>query len=76
LVFVAAGVGVTPLMSILRYMRDRRETRRVLFVYANREAGDIVFRGELASVMVRDAVSRASVALPTAVASCRPAAGR
>jgi predicted ferric reductase len=50
LVFVAAGVGITPLMSMLRYMRDRRETRRVLLVYANRGAADIVFRGELASI--------------------------
>jgi predicted ferric reductase len=50
LVFVAAGVGITPLMSMLRYMRDRREARRVLLVYANRGAADIVFRGELDSI--------------------------
>jgi predicted ferric reductase len=50
LVFVAAGVGITPLMSMLRYMRDRREARRVLLVYANRGAADIVFRGELESM--------------------------
>jgi ferredoxin-NADP reductase len=47
LVFVAAGVGITPLMSMLRYMRDRRDPRRVLLVYANRSAKDIVFRKEL-----------------------------
>jgi predicted ferric reductase len=39
LIFVAAGVGITPLMSMLRYMRDRREPRRVLLVYANRRPG-------------------------------------
>jgi predicted ferric reductase len=50
LVFVAAGVGITPLMSMLRYMRDRRQARRVLLVYANRGAADIVFRGELESI--------------------------
>jgi predicted ferric reductase len=50
LVFVAAGVGITPLMSMLRYMRDRRDARRVLLVYANREAADIVFRSELESI--------------------------
>jgi predicted ferric reductase len=50
LVFVAAGVGITPLMSMLRYMRDHREERRVLLVYANPGAADIVFRGELASI--------------------------
>jgi ferredoxin-NADP reductase len=50
LVFVAAGVGITPLMSMLRSMRDQREARRVLLVYANRGAVDIVFRSELESI--------------------------
>jgi predicted ferric reductase len=50
LVFVAAGVGITPLMSMLRYLRDRREPRRVLLVYANRGAADIVFRSELEAI--------------------------
>jgi predicted ferric reductase len=50
LVFVAAGVGITPLMSMLRYMRDQREGRRVLLVYANRGAADIVFQRELESI--------------------------
>jgi ferredoxin-NADP reductase len=49
-VLVAAGVGITPLMSMLRYMRDQRDTRRVLLVYANRGAADIVFRSELGSI--------------------------
>jgi predicted ferric reductase len=47
LVFVAAGIGITPLMSMLRYMRDRGDSRRVLLVYANRHVDDIVFRNEL-----------------------------
>jgi ferredoxin-NADP reductase len=50
LVFVAAGIGITPLMSMLRYMRDRRDSRRVLLLYANRGAADIVFKNELASI--------------------------
>jgi predicted ferric reductase len=50
LVFVAAGVGITPLMSMLRSMRDQGEARRVLLVYANRGAADIVFRSELESI--------------------------
>ncbi len=50
LVFIAGGVGITPLMSMLRYMRDRREARRVLLVYANRVAADIVFRSELEAI--------------------------
>lgn len=50
LVFVAAGVGITPLMSMLRYMRDRRQPRRVLLVYASHSLADVVFADELAAI--------------------------
>jgi predicted ferric reductase len=50
LVFVAAGIGITPLISMLRYLRDRRDSRRVLLVYANRSAAGIAFRSELESI--------------------------
>jgi predicted ferric reductase len=47
LVFAAGGVGITPLVSMLRYMRDHREARRVLLAYASRSAADVLFRDEL-----------------------------
>lgn len=50
LVFIAGGVGITPLMSMLRAMRDRRETRRVTLIYACRGLDDIVFAGELTAM--------------------------
>jgi ferredoxin-NADP reductase len=50
LVFVAGGVGITPLMSMLRAMRDRRQPRRVTLIYANRDPHDILFRPELAEM--------------------------
>jgi len=40
-------VGITPLMSMLRYMRDTRDPRRVLLLYANRREADILFADEL-----------------------------
>jgi predicted ferric reductase len=52
LVFVAGGVGITPLMSMLRYMRDRRESRRVLLAYASRSAADLLFTDELKAMQV------------------------
>jgi predicted ferric reductase len=70
LVFVAAGIGITPLMSMLRYMRDRAEPRRVLLVYANRGVDDIVFRGELESIE-----SGGAPALKTVHILSRPPAG-
>jgi predicted ferric reductase len=48
LVFIAGGIGITPLMSNLRHMRDTQAERRVLLLYANKAESDIVFREELA----------------------------
>ncbi len=50
LVFVAGGVGITPLMSMLRAMRDRRESRRVTLIYASRGLDDILFAAELVAM--------------------------
>ena len=55
LVFVAGGVGITPLMSMLRSMRDRREQRRVLLVYANRGLANVLFADELSAMAAGDA---------------------
>jgi predicted ferric reductase len=50
LVFIAGGVGITPLMSMLRTMRDRREPRSVLLLYANRRRADALFLEELNAI--------------------------
>ena len=47
LVFIAGGVGITPLISMLRTMHDRSESRRVTLIYANRTLDDILFSPEL-----------------------------
>ena len=47
LVFVAGGIGITPLMSMLRHMRDTAADHTVLLIYANRSEGEIVFRQEI-----------------------------
>jgi len=47
LVFIAGGIGITPLMSMLRHMRDTSADLDVLLLYANRTERDIVFREEL-----------------------------
>lgn len=44
---VAGGIGITPLMAMIRHMHDTGDPRRVLLVYANRAERDIVFREEL-----------------------------
>jgi predicted ferric reductase len=47
LIFIAGGIGITPFMSMLRYMQDTREERDIVLFYANRSEEDIVFRREL-----------------------------
>jgi len=49
LVFIAAGIGITPFRSMIRYITDRAENRRVLLLYANKSAKDIAFCDELAA---------------------------
>lgn len=50
LVFLAGGIGITPLMAMLRHMRDNRDTRSVTLLYANRREDQIVFRQELEEI--------------------------
>jgi len=45
--FIAGGVGITPLMSMLRYLKETGDTRPVTFLYANKTTDDIIFRKEL-----------------------------
>ena len=54
-VFIAGGIGMTPLMSMLRHMRDTKAEVDVMLLYANRTEKDIVFREELAAIEAGDA---------------------
>ncbi|MBC8233016.1 ferredoxin reductase family protein [bacterium] len=50
LVFIAGGVGITPLMSMLRHMRDTQSDKNVLLLYGSNTRDDIVFRSELSEI--------------------------
>ena len=52
-VFVAGGVGIAPIMSMLRTLADRQDTRPLLLVYANNRAEGILFRDALAALEKR-----------------------
>ncbi len=60
LVFIAGGIGITPFMSMLRYIRDTGDDREVLLICANRSERDIVFREELSAM---EALSRPVVSV-------------
>lgn len=48
--FIAGGVGITPMMSMLRALSDRQDSRPLTLIYANRDWESITFREELESL--------------------------
>ena len=48
-VLIGGGVGVTPLLSIFRHVRDARLPTRVHLLYSVSDSREILFRGELES---------------------------
>jgi 3-phenylpropionate/trans-cinnamate dioxygenase ferredoxin reductase subunit len=52
-VFIAGGIGITPIMSMLRTLADRGDRRHLLLVYANRTWADVTFREEIATLTSR-----------------------
>jgi predicted ferric reductase len=49
-VLIAGGVGIAPLMSMLRTFAHRGERRPVTLIYANNRLEDVLFRDELAEL--------------------------
>jgi len=47
LVLIAGGIGITPFMSMLRYIRDSRMKKNVILLWGNKTEQDIAFRNEL-----------------------------
>ena len=52
-VLIAGGVGITPMISILRTLADRGDRRPVLLLYGSRDWDSITFREELDALTPR-----------------------
>lgn len=50
LVFIAGGIGIAPILSMLRTLRAEGDLRPMTLVYGNRHAGQIVAGDELAAM--------------------------
>lgn len=50
IVFLAGGIGITPFMSAIRYISDKKLDNEVILLYSNKTKKDIVFYDELKSI--------------------------
>lgn len=50
LVFIAGGIGITPFMSILRYLAEKKPEIRVTLIYSNRDQESAAFIDELSTL--------------------------
>ncbi|MEB3216193.1 MAG: ferric reductase-like transmembrane domain-containing protein [Nostocales cyanobacterium 94392] len=46
-VFIAGGIGITPLMSMLLTLAERKDDRPILLIYASKTWEDITYREEI-----------------------------
>lgn len=52
-VLIAGGVGITPMMSIIRTLADQRDSRPVVLLYGSRDWESITFREDLETLKDR-----------------------
>lgn len=50
-VFFAGGVGITPILSMLRFINDTQQKGKFLLLYGNRTENDIAYKKELESLI-------------------------
>lgn len=50
LILIGGGLGITPLMSIIRYCNDKKLQNKVNFIYSVRTPGHIVYHDELKTI--------------------------
>ncbi|SHF74337.1 Predicted ferric reductase [Kaistia soli DSM 19436] len=52
-VLIAGGVGVTPMMSMIRTLADKGDTRPILLLYGSKDWDQVTFREELEALQSR-----------------------
>lgn len=50
LLFIAGGIGITPFVSMLRYIKDMRLKKDIILIWGNKTENDIIFKNELESL--------------------------
>jgi len=49
-IFLAGGIGITPIMSMVRTLAERHDQRPCILFYANRDWENVTFRDEVATL--------------------------
>ena len=60
-VLISAGVGITPMVSITRYLTERAWPGDIFFIYTCRTPADFIFAGEVAALQKRNPKLRVAV---------------
>ncbi len=68
-VLIGGGVGITPMMSIARYLTDRTWTGQIRLILGFRTPADFIFRDEIAALQARNPNLDVTVTLSRAGAS-------
>ena len=66
IILIAGGVGITPLMSIVRDLTDRNWKGDIFFIYSAKTQNDIIFKRELEDLQARFSNVRVHVTLSRA----------
>jgi ferredoxin-NADP reductase len=61
IVLIAAGVGITPMVSITRYLTERSWPGDIFFIYTCRTPADFIFKDEVAALQKRNPKLRVAV---------------
>ena len=49
-IFIAGGIGITPFLSMLRFMKDTTLNKEVILIWGNKAKRDIAFEAEIESM--------------------------
>ncbi len=63
IVLISGGVGITPMVSITRYLTERSWAGDIFFIYACRTPADFIFADEVAALQRRNPKLRVAVAM-------------
>jgi glycine betaine catabolism B len=66
IVLVSGGVGITPMMSITRYLTEQSWPGEIFFIYTCRTPADLIFADEIAALQRRNPKLRVAVTMTRA----------